>query len=78
MADDLKGCIDDAVKNLSESHKTLHTNFLSNLAIAESTADVDAKHQAVQQAKDHLMNGMQLAEEAYKAEVDACKQVHPQ
>ena len=75
--DDLKTCIDDAVKNLSESHKTLHTNFLSNLAIAEGTADIDAKHAAVQQAKDHLANGMQIAEEAYKAEVEACKQVHP-
>jgi hypothetical protein len=75
--DDLKTCIDDAVKNLSESHKTLHNTFLGALARAEATTDIEAKHAAIQEAKDHLLNGMQLAEEAYKGEVEACKRVHP-
>jgi hypothetical protein len=74
--DDLKTCIDDCVKNLSESHKTLHSVFLGELATAQSKADIDAKNAAIQLAKDHLLNGMKLAEDAYKAEAEACKQVH--
>jgi len=79
MADDRKGCMDDALKNLSKSHETLHTAFLSSLALAEGMPadDADARHQHIQQAKDHLLNGYQVAEDAYKAEVEACKQIHP-
>ena len=77
MADDRKGCLDDALKNLSESHKTMHTSFLTDLALAEGMGDdPDARHQHIQRTKEHLLNGYQVAEDAYKAEVETCKQIH--
>jgi hypothetical protein len=70
-------CTKDAMKNLSESHKDAHTHFMAALVMAESEADLDQRHHQVQVAKEHLLNAYHLADEAYKAEIEACKATYP-
>jgi hypothetical protein len=77
MASNLHECTVDAIHNLSESHKKMHDVFLGELAIAEGQTDHDAKMAAVHKAKDGLQNGYRIAEEAYQAEVEACKATYP-
>ncbi len=55
----------------------MHEVFLGELALAEGLTDHEAKMAAIQQAKDHLQNGYRIAEEAYQAEVEACKATYP-
>ena len=78
MATNQKECLSDATKNLSESHKTMHTVFINALAQAEGMHDSpDSREQHIQQAKDALLNGYRLAEEAYQLEVETCKKEYP-
>jgi hypothetical protein len=58
--------------------ETMHTIFLNALVQAEGMHDIpDSREQHIQQAKDALLNGYRLAEEAYQLEVEACKREYP-